>query len=291
MPGRAALAVAGLVGVLVLAGQPATSVSAGDPRLTGFEVVQRNGTAPVQRIVEMDVPCPAGKVALGGGVNVVGGTDRAQPMFVHQAAPRTVDGRSSWYAQVVNRGKQALKIRYTANCVDPPPGYEMRISPRKVKEGGSATWATGCGGRKFLLGGGVYVPKGSYGVMAKASGPEPEGGNVWGWEAGVYNTDGFPRDVHIVALCADFLSGWEVRAFGFDFPTQQQVREEAPCTPGKTALSGGAAVDPSRIRSWLNESYPSIPDTRGSPVGWVASATHTSGDVRHLGLRVVCAYT
>ena len=105
-------------------GPPGAAGPAGTDGVSGFEVVTARVAVPGRQSASGEARCPAGKVALGGGVlpePVEGNKNEqaAERMDVTISAPRLPgsDGGSGWVATVRNTHTGGLSVVVAALCV------------------------------------------------------------------------------------------------------------------------------------------------------------------------------
>jgi len=167
--------------------------------------------------------CPAGKVALGGGVSGVR-TQTSRPAGPNSVWPHYTYG-SAEYGWVV-QSAEAVSGKIWVVCADPMPGYEI-VTSMAFNFSGSGWAGWSCPAGKVSLGGGVQnlIP-----VANRAAGPNSVwphysyGANDYGWVAQNGSGTGTTGS-RIVVVCSDPVAGYE-------------IVESAPMNYSPTGLAG-----------------------------------------------------
>ena len=157
-------------------------------RLPGYEVARRAFSVAPSQWVRDTASCPTGKVALGGGATVSGGSGR---QVFGQSAPGTLGGNAVWLASMLNGASTAKTVVVAAICADRTglAGYEVVTRESTVARAAGVTAQSSlCPSGKTVVGGGAReVRSGSSSTMTLfASGPSSTlGGDGFGWQANV----------------------------------------------------------------------------------------------------------
>lgn len=94
-------------------GADGTDGKDGQDGVSGYEVHNREAVAPAGQTTTFTVPCPEGKVALGGGVS----TDNPAIITVNQTFPVYSDGvATGWSATVTNTGERKTNFKPWVTC-------------------------------------------------------------------------------------------------------------------------------------------------------------------------------
>jgi hypothetical protein len=179
-------------------------------RLPGYEVVHRTLSVPAAQTVRDAARCSAGKVALGGGVTVSGGSGR---QVLGQSAPGSAGGDALWLVSILNGASVSKTVVIDAVCASPTglAGYEIVSRESTVaRTAGVTSTSVKCPSSKTVIGGGASeVRSGSRSTMTLfASGPSSTvGGDGIGWQADVLSfataDQGGSSTVGISAICVD----------------------------------------------------------------------------------------
>ena len=118
------ISAAGMPGPAGPAGPPGPAGRAGTDGVSGFEIVTAKLSVPSREAASGEARCPAGKVAVGGGVlpeaeNGGKSEKAAERMDVAVSAPLLPggDGGSGWVATVRNTHTATLSLVVAAVCV------------------------------------------------------------------------------------------------------------------------------------------------------------------------------
>jgi hypothetical protein len=167
------------------------------------------------------VICPAGTVAVGGGVDVQDDTQ----MIVTSSGPTiagsrpldTPDGSygapDGWGGTVRNDSDSVKTFKVGVVC-QPLKGITTVISSDTAAAGSSETHAIGCPVSSIAVGGGLDAAN-VYSVLATQTAPRFEVPQATlmqrdpgvqpapvGWQASVSNTTAAPQDLKVAAICA-----------------------------------------------------------------------------------------
>jgi hypothetical protein len=101
------------------------AVCADEP--AGYEIVESDHVVPAGGFVRKGVSCPAGKVALGGGAQVIGEGSKDFGTVLRESTAGTVGGGSTslWLVALANEDTAPHTVRIKAVCANPPGGYEI----------------------------------------------------------------------------------------------------------------------------------------------------------------------
>jgi hypothetical protein len=103
--------------------------------------------------------CPAGKVVVGGGSQVVGEGAADFKTFLQESAPGTIGGgaQSVWLAAVRNLDIKAHTIGVFAVCANKPAGYQVVRRDTAVAANGFLRTTANCPAGLVVNGGGSSV--------------------------------------------------------------------------------------------------------------------------------------
>ena len=179
-------------------------------RLPGYEVVRRAfSVGPSQRVRDA-ATCPAGKVVLGGGVTVSGGSGR---QVLGQSGPSTAGANPLWVVSLLNGASVTKTVVFDAICANKPglAGYEVVTREVTVtRAAGVTALSMPCPSGKTVVGGGAREVRsgGSSTTTLFSSGPSSTvGGDGLGWQANVLSfatpDQGSASTVGISAICVN----------------------------------------------------------------------------------------
>jgi hypothetical protein len=155
-------------------------------RLPGYEVARGAFSVAPSQWLRDTAACPTGKVALGGGATVSGGSGR---QVLGQSAPGTVGGKAVWLASILNGASVTKTVVLAAICADKTglSGYEVVTRESTVaRAAGVTALTTPCpSGKTVVAGGAREVRSGNGSTMTLfSSGPSSTvGGDGIGWQA------------------------------------------------------------------------------------------------------------
>ncbi|MBT8225667.1 MAG: hypothetical protein HKP61_08115, partial [Dactylosporangium sp.] len=94
---------------------------------TGYQVVRNDVTVAAGGFLRDTAMCPAGKVVLGGGSQVIGSGSADFKTSIQETAPGTIGGgaRSLWLTALRNNDTVAHTIGLYAACANSPTGYQV----------------------------------------------------------------------------------------------------------------------------------------------------------------------
>ncbi|GAB3140527.1 hypothetical protein GCM10027290_11490 [Micromonospora sonneratiae] len=273
-----------------------------NPVVSGLEKVSET-TSPGSSDRTHTVPCPSGKVALGGGGYLTASTDAVGRVAMDKSAPST-DG-ASWTVSMREVGavKYTGEWRFTvfAFCANRPTGYQV-VS--EVKTGWNdfhrLSKTTACPGSTKVLGAGaeVYNSNSAFVLDRVAPGDavSPNGGTNYTWAVARTVDQGTAAHgteaLRTFAICATEPAGYEVVRAATDMTSSSFKNVPGTCTTGKKLLSVGAGINVSSIHeddrtqtllTGLNGS------TAGSANTWAYEDADGYVEAWGLSLALVCA--
>src|SRR4030095_15652840 len=96
---------------------PALAVGAGKPSTSTYEIRSDGFDVVSGNLGVVEVLCPAGKRALGGGHKVGGGAGIVGPdVAVYESSPRVTSGTDGWRVEAVNRTADTRRIEAWVVC-------------------------------------------------------------------------------------------------------------------------------------------------------------------------------
>jgi hypothetical protein len=254
----------------VAAGAPATS-SAGkaaadvSPDLPGRIVVKNELVNPAGSQTAGKVSCPAGKVALGGGV--LGNSDSFL-QNVNSTYPLVSNGvATGWIGYVNNASNDDLVFLVYAVCAPKPPDYAVVMAGFDNPAGAQTIGSVACpfaasGKRMVPFGGGAYGGSSSLGQNLNTTIPVK---STRSWRADMNNASANAASFKVYAVCG-LRSGWAVVA-GASVPNAavSQTSAGAKCPSGLTSVGGGLFSSSPSTATDLNGT---VPDSSSSWLGF-----------------------
>src|SRR5690242_10761065 len=148
----ASCAVPALVGLT-----SAQALAAAPVKIGGYQVVEKTVSLPAGGFVRNTALCPAGKVVLGGGAQVVGAGSANFGTVVRESEPGTLGGGSLWLAAVSNQSATSRTLGIFAVCAKKPKGYKVVEKTFSLHAHGFVRNTAPCPAGKVVLGGGAAV--------------------------------------------------------------------------------------------------------------------------------------
>lgn len=246
--------------------------------------------------------CPAGKVVLGGGTQVITEGTQDFNTRLQESAPGTVglnNETSVWLVSIDNEDATPHQVDFFAVCASAPPGYEVVTTDVVIPAGSFARQTANCPAGKVVLSGGEQVAGGGTGdfnTRLQESAPGTVGLNneTSVWLASVRNQDEVPHTVRIFAVCASPPQGYEVATGAITSLTAGGGfnRDAVPCPAGKVILGGGAQVvgeGTSDFNTRLQESTPGLTGLNNATNVWLVSMKNLAGVAHNVQFFAVCA--
>ena len=213
--------------------------------ITGHEFITIDAPLAGGASVSDPIVCPAGKVAVSGGMLVIGAGNNPVATQLDQSAP--VVGlpheTAGWFLRVSNLGKEALNMRYRAVCIDEPAGFELVDIERTISAVSTSRFDSSCPDNKVPIGGGFAVTSNTsttntrieYSTIGIA------GGNPIGWNLYVENQENTPIETVQRTICAYPPRGYEIIVNDLvTLPSMSYDRYDVQCSStDKSMLSGG----------------------------------------------------
>jgi hypothetical protein len=242
--------------------------------------------------------CPAGKVVVGGGSQVVGEGTADFKTFLQESAPGTIGGgaQSLWLTALRNSDVKAHKVGLFAVCASKPLGYQVVRKDTAVPAGGFLRTTANCPiGKVVLAGGAQVVGEGSaeFRTRVQESAPGTIGGGAQSvWLAAVRNSSVNAHTIGVFAVCASKPSGYQVVRKDTSVAAGGFLRTTANCPAGLVVNGGGASVIGAGTANFGTSLQESAPGTTGSPsVSVHLAALRNGGAARTIGVHAVCSRT
>jgi hypothetical protein len=280
----AAPALVGLASAQALAATAAVKIG-------GYKVVEKTFSLPAGGFVRNTAPCPAGKVVLGGGAQVVGAGSANFGTVVRESEPGTLGGGALWLAAVSNQSSTSRTLGIFAVCANKPRGYKVVEKTFSLHAHGFVRNTAPCPAGKVVLGGGAAVVgagSANFGTVVRESSPGTLGGGSL-WLAAVSNRSATNRTLGIFAVCANKPTNYTVVEKKASLPAGGFVRDTAMCPAGTVVLGGGSAVVGAGTGNFATTVQESDPGTLGGGSLWLAAVRNHSRSHRTLGIFAVCA--
>ena len=242
--------------------------------------------------------CPAGKVVIGGGSQVVGEGTGDFKTSLQESAPGTIGGgaQSLWLTALRNNDTKPHKIGLFAVCANKPLGYQVVRKDTAVPGGGFLRTTANCPvGKVVLAGGAQVVGAGSadFRTRLQESAPGTVGGGAQSvWLAAVRNLSVTPRTVGVFAVCGSKPAGYQVVRKDTSVAANGFLRTTANCPAGLVVNGGGASVIGAGTANFGTSMQESAPGTTGLPsVSVHLAAVRNGGAARTIGVHAVCSRT
>jgi hypothetical protein len=159
--------------------------------------------------------CPAGKVVVGGGSQVVGEGTADFKTFLQESAPGTIGGgaQSVWLAAVRNYSVNAHTIGVFAVCASKPYGYQVVRKDTSVAAGGFLRTTANCPAGLVVNGGGASVigaGTANFGTSLQESAPGTTGSPSVSVHLAALRNGGAARTIGVHAVCSRTPAGYQV---------------------------------------------------------------------------------
>jgi len=244
------------------------------------------------QVATAELACPAGKMAIGGGVYL--DPNQASNLQIEASSP-TDDG--GWATAVRNHGSpQDLKVTLAVTCVTKPQGLVVQRTPSTGNSGDTNALLSSCPtGMVVLGGGGGLVQAGNNPtIQATLTTSAPvRGSPSWnGWKIGIAQNAEYA--IEVVALCAPAPADYAVEVDVKTVTGNGTVSAEATCTAG-AVLSGGASIDDSAGTAGANATVvipmtaPASASGASTAQGWTVAMQYTAPEALPLATYAVCA--
>lgn len=237
--------------------------------------------------------CPAGKVVIGGGAQVVGEGSADFLTAIQETAPGTSGGSPVlWLTAMKNNdliGSHTLGL--FAVCADSPlSGHELVQRNVTVGANGFRRTTVGCPAGKVSLSGGANVTgegSANFNTLIRESGPGsfPSSSS---WLVAIANNDFFSS--HTIALkviCADPPDGYEIVRETHNLIGSSFLRDATPCPAGKVSVGGGMQVVGDGSADFGTKLQESSPGNSPSSTSWTVAMRNGNGG-HTIGTYVVC---
>jgi len=207
------------------------------PVISGYQIVSEDFTLSAGQTHFEVVYCPAGKLAVSGGI-LVPGSRGSLPTVVEAGYTGILNLSrltSGWVERFTNFEKEEINIRHRAVCIDPPVGYEVNDVQISLPANTHNRYDATCSQDKVVLGSGVAFE--SSGTRIEYTIPSSSGGV---WTFGVTNTTTEQLNGAHRIICSPKPSGYENNRKESDLsPGSFESRTNTCSDEGKSVLSGG----------------------------------------------------
>lgn len=238
------------------------------------------------------VACPAGKVVIGGGAQVVGEGSADFLTAIQETGPGTSGGSPIVWATAMKNNDffNSHSIGLFAVCADSPfAGHE--IVQRNVTVGafGFRRTTVSCpAGKVSLSGGAAVVGEGSanFNTLIRESSP----GNTpssSAWLVAIANNDSSSHTIGIKAVCADPPDGYQIVREDHNLIGNSFLRDATACPAGKVSVGGGTQVVGDGSADFGTKLQESSPGNQPSSTAWLVAMRNGSGG-HTVGIYVVC---
>jgi hypothetical protein len=239
--------------------------------------------------VRTTVACPAGKVAVAGGTQVVGEGTHDFRTVVQESSP----SGSVWLIALRNNDSASHNIGLFAICATAPSGYEVVRRDMVVSAGGFLRTYALCPSGKVALGGGAQVVgEGTRDFRTVIQETVPDSvlnGSLKLWKTAISNNDSVSHTIGFFAVCANAPAGYEVVRRDLSLATGGFLRSTATCPAGKLVLGGGAQVIDSSGANYQTVTQESAPGNSGGVGAFLTAMRNNGSATRTIGLTAVCA--
>lgn len=240
--------------------------------------------------------CPSGKVALGGGQQVVGEGTADFKTALQESTPGTIGGgaQSLWLNAVRNNSGVAHTIGMFAVCGKQPAGYQVVRKDVTLPAAGFIRDTAICPSGKVALAGGAQVVgagTANFNTRMYESAPGTINGGAQSlWLVAMNNNSRIARTVGIFAVCGSKPAGYQVVRKDFSVASGAFLRDTASCPAGKVILGGGSSVIGAGTGNFNTRLQELTPGTVGASTSvQLASLRNFSSVTRTVGISAVCA--
>lgn len=263
----------------------------------------------------VSVGCPAGMVAISGGVDPANiGTmtvGASAPTFggmsMFALADGSYDGPDGWRARVINNDSSAATIKVGVVCAS-MAGVRAVVGSNSAPAGSHSTESVVCPPGRVAVGGGIH-PAGVVSLTVTSSSPLIGSSRTFsvtngtyaapnGWFGAVRNDDATPRTFKVGVICARESAvnlSTVVSSVAIGGSGGADARY-VNCPAGQIAFGGG--VDPADLDSMMitstgpavtGDRLQLLPDgTYGDPSGWYGAARNELATSKNLRVAAIC---
>jgi len=260
-------------------------------RLAATSWIRRNSNSAPGGFLRTIVSCPAGKVAVAGGVQVVGEGTRDFRTALQESAP----GGASWLIALRNNDSGAHAAGLFAVCATAPSGYQVVRRDASIPAGGFHRTFADCPSGKVAVGGGAQVVgEGSrnFRTIIEETGPNSVlDGAIKLWVTAVSNTDSVAHTVGFFAVCVDAPSGYEVVRRDLTIAAGGFLRATAVCPAGKLVFGGGAQVLDPNGSDYRTITQERAPGSAGQSAVFLTAMRNNGPVSRTVAFNAICAAT
>ncbi|MBV1856548.1 hypothetical protein [Catellatospora tritici] len=238
--------------------------------------------------VRTTVACPAGKVAIAGGTQVLGEGSHDFRTVLQESSP----SGSLWLIALRNNDAAAHSIGLFAVCATAPAGYEVVRRDAVVPAGGFVRTYGLCPSGKVALGGGAQVVgEGTrdFRTVIQETGPDSAlGGSLKLWRSAVGNNDTVAHNVGFYAVCANAPTGYEIVRRDLTIAAGGFLRAVAGCPSGKLVFGGGGQIIDSSGANFRTVTQESAPGEATGAGVFLTAMRNNGAASRTLALYAVC---
>jgi hypothetical protein len=237
--------------------------------------------------------CPAGKVVIGGGAQVIGEGSSDFLTVIQETAPGTTGGSPRvWMTAMKNNDLlNSHTLGLYAVCADSPfSGHELVQRNVTVGAFGFRRASVTCpAGKVSLSGGAVVVGEGSanFDTVIRESSPGNQPSSS-AWLVAVANNSFSSHTIAITAVCANPPDGYEIVREDHQLIGSSFLRDATACPSGKVSIGGGMQVVGDGSADFGTKLQESSPGNHPSSTAWTIAMRNGPGG-HTIGTFVVCA--
>jgi hypothetical protein len=218
---------------------PAVSAASAAAALPGLVPISAETAFDSQAFKPQRVFCPPGLQVVGGSYELIG----AEGSVVLDDFIPSADNLLVSAGEIVGPGEKSdgttanWKIRATAMCANPLPGYSIQITRSDFTRTTSQSARAFCPAGTSLVSGGTELSNG----FGQVSTVMLDLANTSVEAVGRTDTDGYSGSwsISAYAICANHLPGWSVPRQLSPVDVFQSRSETAVCSPGQVAIGVG----------------------------------------------------
>jgi hypothetical protein len=277
-------------------------------------VVVSQETANAGTFGSKRVLCPAGMVAIGGGIDMSNvfnmQVTSSAPVFQGQRLIQRPVGTNpapdGWQASALNNAGYAQTFKVAVVCAR-MAGVSTVVGMEDAPAGSFDVKRVTCPAGKVALGGGIDMDN-VISMQVSSSAPIISGDRLIqrldgtnpapeAWQASALNTAGASQNFKVAVICGE-LTGVSTIIGSDDAPAGSFDTERAVCPSGKVALSGGVDME-NVISMQVSSTAPVFPPSdrlitrpagiNPAPYAWQVSALNDAGSPQEFKVGAVCA--
>ena len=259
------LIVMGVIGATLVAPRMASAKPLGAPKLSGYPLVEADGTVPADGQAHITASCPQGDDVLGGG----GYQSTQNPQEnINSSYPISDTAWSVYFNNALSESVTGVTIAYCASGSSLKKYSVATGSSASIPASSDVQVTAMCPAKTVSLGGGWF--NNSDEVTAGATMSAPLGTNGWRAfvAAGPSTTLG-----RALAVCAKEPAGWaQVSSSYSSVPAGSQATVGIACPSGSKVVGGGSfdSSDDSLVLIGLTDSF-------SSKKGWQSAVNNNTG--------------